>query len=99
MSLNNATLRVEMGANLYREAGETLMKIVQGVDSLQSMLQPIAAPTEEMSSVSEHDSNDVQGIAHSYRRNINRSEQICPSLFQHRKAWGEFMSISDQFKI
>jgi hypothetical protein len=77
-----------MGANISREAGETLMKIVQGADSLQSMVQSTAAATEKMSSISEHDSNGVQGIAHCYRRDINCSEQICPSLFQHHKARG-----------
>src|ERR1700690_591112 len=85
------------GIKSFQRAGETFLIIVQSADSLQYMAQPIAAATEKMSSVSEHGSNDFQGIAQSFRRNINRSEQICPSLFQHRKSRWEFVSISGQF--
>ncbi|MGD0282696.1 MAG: hypothetical protein ABSB95_10070 [Dissulfurispiraceae bacterium] len=55
--------RVELGASLSMQAGDALHKIVESVNGLQSMVQQIALATEEMSTVSESISSDIEVIA------------------------------------
>jgi methyl-accepting chemotaxis protein len=55
--------RVEKGVALSSDAGSALRKILDSVKGLQSMVQQIASATEEMSTVSESISVDIEVIA------------------------------------
>ncbi len=55
--------RVEKGVALSSDAGSALRKILDSVQGLQSMVQHIASATEEMSTVSESISADIEVIA------------------------------------
>ncbi|MBI4697431.1 MAG: methyl-accepting chemotaxis protein [Nitrospirae bacterium] len=72
-AMDESIQRVESGVNLSTRTGEALNKIVDGVNSLQSMLQQIAAATEEMSATAEKVSEDIEAIAVISRKTNNNA--------------------------
>jgi methyl-accepting chemotaxis protein len=62
-SMNEGTKRVNVGVELSTQAGNALNGIVKSVNNLQTMVQQIASATEEMSTVSETISGDIETIA------------------------------------
>ncbi|CAK0779299.1 methyl-accepting chemotaxis protein [Gammaproteobacteria bacterium] len=62
-AMAEGTCRVEIGAELSSQAGSALGNIVTSVSTLQSMIEQIAAATEEMSVVSEQTNHDIVEIS------------------------------------
>ena len=61
--MESGTKRVEEGVEFSVAAGNALGNIVQSVTELQTMVQQIAAATEEMSAVSDHINSDIDTIS------------------------------------
>ncbi len=61
-NIKSGTDRVTRGVELANQAGEALRKIVAGSQSLQSMVQSIAAAAEEQSAASGQIARSVEGI-------------------------------------
>ncbi len=62
-AMNESRGRVEKGVSLSAEAGDALRKILESIQGLQAMVQQIASATEEMSTVSDSISTDIELIA------------------------------------
>lgn len=76
VSMGEGTKKVKVGVELANQAGDGLRKIVESVNGLQSMVQQIASATEEMSTVSEQISGDIEVIASVSRETSAGSCQI-----------------------
>jgi len=98
-ALDNATLRVESGLEFSRKAGDSLDKIVNSSGMLQSMVQQIASATEEMSTVSETISSDIQGNAEGQKEISAGSEQIAQASSGLARLATELKSAAGQFKL
>ncbi|MBZ0158321.1 MAG: methyl-accepting chemotaxis protein [Alphaproteobacteria bacterium] len=91
--------KVEAGASLSMEAGETLSIIVRSVNTLQSMVQQIAAATEEMSAVSEGISSDIEAIAALSRKTSEDAGQIAAESRDLTSLAGELKRTASQFTL
>lgn len=98
-SMDKATRSVEIGVDHSAKAGEALRKIVEKVDSLQSMVQQIASATEEMSTVSEQISADIETVANVSREISSAGEQIAKSSSDLARLASKLSELVGQFKI
>ncbi|MFO0752986.1 MAG: methyl-accepting chemotaxis protein [Thermodesulfovibrionales bacterium] len=95
-----ASLRkVEAGTSLSMEAGESLSAIVNRVGTLQSMVQQIAAATEEMSAVSEGISSDIEAIALLSQETSTDSGQIGAESRDLTDLAGEMKRATSRFTL
>lgn len=74
--MNESLKRVESGVDLSTQAGESLHKIVDSVNGLQSMVDQIASATEQMSSVSGQISDYIEVIANISKETSSSSGEI-----------------------
>ena len=86
--MDDTTKRVVTGVELSTKAGATLRDIVSRVEALQSKVHQIASATEEMSSVADHISGDVQSIAVSANE-ISSGSSRFPDIVGHSPAGRE----------
>ncbi len=75
-SMEEGAKKVVVGVDLATQAGVSLHKILESVGGLQSMVQQIASATEEMSSVSEQISGDIEVVATVSKETSTASAQI-----------------------
>ncbi|CAK0763720.1 methyl-accepting chemotaxis protein [Gammaproteobacteria bacterium] len=78
-AMAEGTRRVETGAELSGQAGLALNNIVSSVTALQSMVEHIAAATEEMSVVSEQSNRDIVEISTISNEAVSNFEEISQS--------------------
>ncbi|GAB5045876.1 methyl-accepting chemotaxis protein [Thermodesulfovibrio sp. TK110] len=62
-SMEDATKKVVSGVELSEKSAQILGDILKKAEELQSMIQQIASATEEMSSVTDHITQDISSIA------------------------------------
>ncbi|KJU81753.1 Chemotaxis methyl-accepting receptor, signaling domain protein, partial [Candidatus Magnetobacterium bavaricum] len=98
-SMSGATNMVEVGVDLSTQAGESLHDIVNSISSLQLMVQQIASATEEMSTVSETITSDIETVANVSRETMTNSQQIAHSSSDLSRLSFELQEIISQFKI
>lgn len=70
------------GVSLAHDAGKALTEIISEVDKVAFMVAQIATATEEHSTVADHISNDIDGVAH-ITQETNKSAQQIASVFQN----------------
>ncbi|TAN44794.1 MAG: methyl-accepting chemotaxis protein [Nitrospirae bacterium] len=99
ISMEDSLKRVELGADLSSQAGDSLGKIVASVAELQSMVQQIATATEEMSTVSENISGDLEAIANVSKDTSHSAEEISHSSNNLAKLATELKEVAGHFKI
>ncbi len=75
-SMEEGSRKVSVGVDLATRAGASLNKILDSVSGLHSMVEQIAAATEEMSTVSEHISSDIEIVATVSKETATASGQI-----------------------
>ncbi|MBF0607263.1 MAG: methyl-accepting chemotaxis protein [Candidatus Magnetobacterium sp. LHC-1] len=98
-SMQDGTRRVDSGVELAKEAGTSLDKIVQSVRGLQSMVHHIASATEEMSTVSETISVDIESIASVAGDTSASSHQISQAAGGLSKLSSDLHAIIGRFDI
>ncbi|MBF0556702.1 MAG: methyl-accepting chemotaxis protein [Nitrospirae bacterium] len=98
-SMNEATKRVGIGVESVTKAGSALNDIVNGVDSLQLMVQQIASATEEMSTVSETITGDIETVANVSKETSSSSGLISQSASDLSKLSTGLQQLVAQFRI
>ncbi|MBF0563754.1 MAG: methyl-accepting chemotaxis protein [Nitrospirae bacterium] len=96
-SMDEATRRVETGVDYSTQAGMALSKIVTSVESLHSMVHQIATATEEMSTVSEQITNDIDAIAGVSKDTSRSSGHISESASSLSELSSGLLGIVEQF--
>jgi methyl-accepting chemotaxis protein len=99
ISMEDGTKRVESGVEFSAQAGDALRKIVDSVGELQTMVQQIAAATEEMSTASEQISGDIETIAHVSKETSVSSEQIAKASSDLAHLAGNLQGVVAMFKV
>jgi methyl-accepting chemotaxis protein len=98
-SMEEGTNRVEDGVEFSVQAGGALKNIVGSVTSLQSMVQQIAAATEEMSTASEQISGDIETIANVSKETLVSSGQMSQASSDLTKLAGNLQNAVGIFRI
>jgi len=98
-SMNGVKIQVETEVAFSTEAGKSLHTIVESVGGLHSMVQQIATATEEMSSVSENISCDIQSIAQSSKETTVGSDQISEASLELARLAGQLKEVVNKFKV
>jgi methyl-accepting chemotaxis protein len=99
ISMDDGTKRVETGVEFAARAGEELTKIVGSVSGLQTMVQQIAAATEEMSTASEQISGDIETIVNVTKETATSSEQVSEASSDFARLAGNLRDIVGIFKV
>jgi methyl-accepting chemotaxis protein len=98
-SMEEGTQRVETGVKYSMQAGEALGNIVKSVEQLQDMVQQIASATEEMSTVTETTSHDIEEISNIANDAMSTFSRISSSAATMAELSGNLQNIVSQFKI
>jgi len=98
-AMGNSLKRVELGARLSSQAGDALQGIVESVNGLQAMVQQIASATDEMSTVSENISSDIEVIASVSQETSTSATQIQQASLALSKVSMELKTEVDKFKL
>jgi methyl-accepting chemotaxis protein len=98
-AMEESLQKVETGVALSKEAGNALLKIVNSVSSLQSMVQQIASATEEMSTVSEQISGDIDVVANVSKETASASDQIAQASQDLARLSTDLKGIVSQFRL
>lgn len=91
--------RVYRGADLSRQAGESLARIVSSVNDLQGMVQQIASSTEEMSAVAEGINSDIDMIASISRETSVGTDQITSKTIELARLSSNLQGLTGQFRV
>jgi methyl-accepting chemotaxis protein len=98
-SMGEGTKKVQSGVELATRAGSALNMIVDSVNGLQGMVQQIASATEEMSTVSEQISNDIEVIAAVSKETSTGSYQIAQEATNLSKLSMNLKSEASRFRV
>ncbi|MDI6727620.1 MAG: methyl-accepting chemotaxis protein [Thermodesulfovibrionales bacterium] len=98
-AMDESLQKVETGVALSTGAGNALLKIVDSVNSLQSMVQHIASATEEMSTVSEQISGDIDVVANVSKETASASDQIAQASQDLAGLSTDLKGIVSQFRL
>jgi methyl-accepting chemotaxis protein len=99
LSMGEGTKKVGNGVRLATQAGVALNNIVSSVNGLQGMVQQIASATEEMSTVSEQISSDIEVIATVSKETSTGSTQIAQEAENLSRMSSELKTGVSHFKI
>jgi len=97
-AMSESQSRVEKGVALSSEAGTALHKILDSVHGLQSMVQQIASATEEMSTVSESISADIEVVANASKENSASAIEIEAASNNLARLSSEMQEVTRKFK-
>ena len=98
-AMTESQTRVEKGVSLSAEAGDALHRILDSVRGLQSMVQQIASATEEMSTVSDTISSDIELIADVSRETSGSAAEIEDASNGLAKLSADLQEVTRKFKI
>jgi methyl-accepting chemotaxis protein len=98
-SMGEGSKIMDEGVSFSTQAGGALHKIVESVNSLQSMVQQIASATEEMSAVSEHISSDIAVIASISKDTSSGIDRIKEASAEMAGLSASLKNMVSQFKI
>ena len=98
-AMTESQTRVEKGVSLSAEAGDALRRILDSVRGLQSMVQQIASATEEMSTVSDTISSDIEMIADVSRETSGSAAEIEAASNGLAKLSADLQDVTKKFKI
>jgi methyl-accepting chemotaxis protein len=97
-AMTESQTRVEKGVSLSAEAGDALHKILVSVQGLQSMVQQIASATEEMSTVSDTISSDIEIVASVSMETSNSAAEIKGASNNLAKLSSDLQEVTRKFK-
>jgi len=98
-SMEDATKKVASGVELSEKAANTLTQILNKAQELQSMIQQIASATEEMSSVTDHITQDIGGIAEGSKEISVAVDQSAQTASDIARLGGELNAAIGRFKV
>jgi methyl-accepting chemotaxis protein len=98
-SMGNVKSKVEAGVNYSNEAGNALRNIVESAETLSTMVQEIAAATEQMSATSETISRDMETIATVSQETSRSTEQTTQAALNLSRLSGNLQEIVAEFKL
>ncbi|MBI5885562.1 MAG: methyl-accepting chemotaxis protein [Deltaproteobacteria bacterium] len=98
-SMNESLVRVETGVGLSSQAGKSLAKIVESVGALQTMVEHIAASTEEMSATSGEISDYIEVIADISKETSTSSGHISAASDELSGLSIDLKLMAEKFKI
>ena len=75
-SMEESLRRVESGVSLSTDAGVSLSHILDSISTLQGMVHNTAGATEELSNVSSHILNDINGVAEHASASIDMFKEV-----------------------
>ncbi|GLI53140.1 methyl-accepting chemotaxis protein [Thermodesulfovibrio yellowstonii] len=98
-SMEDATKKVASGVELSNKSAEILGQILSKAQELQSMIQQIASATEEMSSVTDHITQDIGSIAEGSKEISLAVDQSAQTASDIARLGGELKIAIDKFKV
>lgn len=98
-AMDDSYRKVELGVDLSRQAGDALQKITVSINDLQEMVHQIASATEEMSTVSETISADIDGVASVSKNTLSSAEHITGSSSDLAGLAGGLKDLVGRFKV
>jgi methyl-accepting chemotaxis protein len=97
-AMTESQTRVEKGVSLSAEAGDALHKILVSVQGLQSMVQQIASATEEMSTVSDTISSDIEIVANVSKETSSSAGEIEGASNNLARLSADLQEVTRKFK-
>ncbi len=97
-AMTESQTRVEKGVSLSAEAGDALHKILVSVQGLQSMVQQIASATEEMSTVSDTISSDIEVVANVSKETSSSAGEIEGASNNLARLSADLQEVTRKFK-
>jgi methyl-accepting chemotaxis protein len=98
-SMEDATKKVASGVELSQKAANILGQILGKAQELQSMIQQIASATEEMSSVTDHITQDIGSIAEGSKQISLAVDQSAQTASDIARLGGELNTAIGRFKV
>jgi methyl-accepting chemotaxis protein len=98
-SMEDATKKVASGVELSQKAANILGQILGKAQELQSMIQQIASATEEMSSVTDHITQDISSIAEGSKEISLAVDQSAQTASDIARLGGELNTAIGRFKV
>lgn len=98
-SMDECLKRVETGVSLSTKAGQSLAKIVESVGALQTMIEHIAASTEEMSATSGEISEYIEVIADISQETSTSSGHIASASDELSRLSIDLKLMAERFRI
>ncbi len=98
-SMEDATKKVASGVELSNKSANMLGQILNKTQELQSMIQQIASATEEMSSVTDHVTQDISSIAEGSKEISLAVDQSAQTASDIARLGGELQSAIGKFKV
>lgn len=98
-SMEDATKKVASGVELSQKSANILGQIVGKAQELQSMIQQIASATEEMSSVTDHITQDIGSIAEGSKEISLAVDQSAQTASDIARLGGELNTAIGRFKV
>jgi methyl-accepting chemotaxis protein len=98
-SMEDATKKVASGVELSQKAANILGQILGKAQELQSMIQQIASATEEMSSVTDHITQDIGSIAEGSKEISLAVDQSAQTASDIARLGGELNTAIGRFKV
>ncbi len=97
--MESGTERVNEGVGLAKQAGQSLSGIVEGANQVATMIQSIAAATEQQSAASEEISRNVESINNASDSNATIANDVSSAANQLSEKAGRLQQVVSQFKI
>ena len=97
-AMTESQTRVGKGVSLSAEAGDALHKILVSVQGLQSMVQQIASATEEMSTVSDTISSDIEVVANVSKETSSSAGEIEGASNNLARLSADLQEVTRKFK-
>ncbi|GLI54193.1 methyl-accepting chemotaxis protein [Thermodesulfovibrio yellowstonii] len=98
-SMEDATKKVASGVELSNKSAEILGQILGKAQELQSMIQQIASATEEMSSVTDHITQDIGSIAEGSKEISLAVDQSAQTASDIARLGGELQTAIGRFRV
>ncbi|WP_353686662.1 methyl-accepting chemotaxis protein [Thermodesulfovibrio sp. 3462-1] len=98
-SMEDATKKVASGVELSQKAAQILGQILNKAQELQSMIQQIASATEEMSSVTDHITQDIGSIAEGSKEISLAVDQSAQTATALARLGAELNTAIGRFKV
>lgn len=97
--MSTCSKAVQNGVDLARTAGDSLSRIATGSSELSSMIQSIAAATEEQSAASEQITRNIAGIAEAGRRNAEQAELVSTAAESLGRSTASLLNLVGKFRV
>ncbi|MBI5237661.1 MAG: methyl-accepting chemotaxis protein [Deltaproteobacteria bacterium] len=98
-AMAEGTVKVEKGVRLANEAGDSLGKIVVGVQNVSSMISQIAGSTEQQSTTADEISRSMESIAGVAKTNVDAIGEVSRTTNEMTRLASELQDLVARFRI